>query len=549
MKLPVKITLILFFTLSVFILITMRFFALEIDKSFQRQTETRLNQNGAFIEQRIALLKENLRTDLQNLSESLFHQDEATLTSLLAKPTEFSTDVVGFAEKLRRRTSLDFLSLISSDGMILSSSSVPASFGKSDPYPDFPLDQVELIFDEGSRLELRKEAIFGSRSVVLRGGYFLKPQLQKIPLEDFDVQERNPSAPAFESAPAAERLTRIQMFQDYKNQPIVRLTFHVSDRDFMEQKRRLIHNGITMGAVALGISLLTGFLLSLWISLPVARLRDAAMHLSTGDLSVRVQEGSAGGEIGDLVRSFNSMATQLSENQEKLLQTQKIAAWQEIARHLAHEIKNPLTPIQTSITNLRLCMDKAPERFGEIFKESSQSIIEEVEKLRHLADEFSKFARLPPPVMKMADLNDVLQKALLLYQDTPASLTFEPGKLPAFSFDPEQISQVIHNLVQNAMDAVADSKSEIVVRSGVINDGADRPLAFFSVRDNGKGMDAKTRDVAFAPYFTTKDKGTGLGLAIVHRIISEHHGSIFLNSKPGEGTKIEVHLPLESGNT
>jgi two-component system nitrogen regulation sensor histidine kinase NtrY len=544
MKLPVKITLILFFTLSVFILITTRFFASEIDKSFQRQTEARLNQNGAFIEQRIALLKDNLQADLQNLSESLFHQDEATLTSLLAKPPEFSTDVVGFAEKLRQRTSLDFLSLISSDGIILSSSSVPAAFGTSDRYPDFPLDQAELIFDEGSRLELRKEAIFGRRSVVLRGGYFLKPQLQKIPLEDFEVQERNPSGPAFENASAAGRLTRIQMLQDYKNQPIVRLTFRVSDRDFMEQRRRLIHNGITMGAVALGMSLLTGFLLSLWISLPVARLRDAAVHLSTGDLSVRVEEGSAGGEIGDLVRSFNSMASQLSENQEKLLQTQKIAAWQEIARHLAHEIKNPLTPIQTSITNLRLCMDKAPERFGEIFKESSQSIIEEVEKLRHLANEFSRFARLPAPVMKMADLNEVLQRALLLYQDSPNPLRFEPGQLPAFSFDPEQISQVIHNLVQNAMDAVADSKGEILICSGVTRDGADRSVAFFSVLDNGKGMDSKTREVAFAPYFTTKDKGTGLGLAIVHRIVTEHHGAILVNSNPGEGTKIEVQLPL-----
>ena len=228
--------------------------------------------------------------------------------------------------------------------------------------------------------------------------------------------------------------------------------------------------------------------------------------MASGNLDVRITNHT-GGEVGELVNAFNHMAEQLQENQKRLLQTERIAAWQEIARHLAHEIKNPLMPIRTSLANLRVCMEKAPEKFAEIFPESSQSILEEVEILRHLADEFSRFARLPAPNLKQNNLNAVVQKCLALYGgDSSPEIRFEPGELPEFSFDSEQLSEVIHNLVQNAVDAV-EPNGMIKVSTGTVRE-QNRQLIRLTVHDNGKGMDEETRRQIFKPYFTTKKKGT-----------------------------------------
>lgn len=541
MKLPVKITLMLFFTIALFIVITAGFLYSEINKAFYRQTEARIAQTTTLLEHRIKFLQEGLDQDLEHLGSSLFREDEHTLAMMMARPPRFNSSVIGFAERLRRRTSLHFLDLISSDGFVLSSSHTPAGFGKPDAHPEFPLDQIAYIYEGSARMQKKMEARFGQRSVFLRGGYFIQSELQKLPLPGLIVEERNPTGQPFSATGGTDQTTRSTVLSDFADQPIVRVTLRVSNQDFLQQRARILQSSIWLIGIAFGTCLLSGYVLSFWISRPVARLRDAAEELSGGDLSVRVEEGSSG-EIADLLRSFNNMAEQLQEKQQTLLQAQKIAAWQEIARHLAHEIKNPLAPIQTSITNLRLCMEKAPGRFPEIFLESSQSILEEVEKLRHLADEFSRFARLPAPVMKRGNLNEIIEKSLLLYPEN-STIEFKPGDLPLVSFDLEQMSEVVHNLIQNALDAV-ESNGKIFVQSGLVND-QNRTEAFFRVTDNGTGMDPKTAGQAFAPYFTTKQKGTGLGLAIVHRIITEHNGRILFESHPGTGTKIEVRLPVD----
>jgi nitrogen fixation/metabolism regulation signal transduction histidine kinase len=270
------------------------------------------------------------------------------------------------------------------------------------------------------------------------------------------------------------------------------------------------------------------------------RLRDAAAEMSTGNLEARVAEDESG-EIGELIRAFNQMALELQEKQRALAQSERIAAWQEIARNLAHEIKNPLTPIRTSMANLRLSMEKAPEKFPEIFLESSESILEEVEKLRQLADEFARFARLPAPNKKTANLNEVIQKNLALYNGTPVDLKFQAGDLPVFAFDASQISEVIHNLLQNAVDAV-ESNGMIRIDTATSNQNG-RTWVQLVVEDNGKGMAEEVRNQIFTPYFTTKEKGTGLGLAIVQRIVGEHGGNILVESNPGKGTRVEIRLP------
>jgi two-component system nitrogen regulation sensor histidine kinase NtrY len=233
------------------------------------------------------------------------------------------------------------------------------------------------------------------------------------------------------------------------------------------------------------------------------------------------------------------MAEQLDQKQKKLLQAERLAAWQDIARHLAHEIKNPLAPIRTSIANLRLSMEKAPEKFREIFAESSDSIVEEVEKLRRLADEFARFARLPAPQKAPGDLNETIRRCLLLYESTPgSSIVFEPGKVPVLAFDADQMTEVIHNLVRNSLQAGA---TEIRVSTGVKPEAESEVV--LSVADNGEGMDEATLRQVFAPYFTTRTAGTGLGMAIVQRIITEHGGRIAVDSQRGAGTRFLILLP------
>jgi nitrogen fixation/metabolism regulation signal transduction histidine kinase len=545
MKLPVKITLLLLLVTTLFVAVLSFYLYRQLNRNYTQQADALIRQNTAVLEQRIALLEENLRNEMDQLSSSLFTENENVLAAILSDPPKFNPEVVRFADKLRKRTTLDVFSVISTDSVVLSESLHPEAFGKPDPRSDFPFDKPAVVLDESARIEIRKKVNFGQRGLILRGGYFLKSRLEKLQLagirtEIIEGAETLHETDQTKSDPAT--ISRTIRLDDYLGHPAVLIRVSVSQRELLEQKRDLIRNAITLMAVTFAFCLLTGYLLSLWISRPLTRLRDAALEMSQGDLDVRVDE-TGSGEIASLMEAFNRMAEQLAENQRKLLQSERIAAWQEIARHLAHEIKNPLTPIRTSIANLRLCMEKAPEKFSEIFLESSNSIAEEVEKLRHLADEFARFARLPAPSFKSGNLNEVIQRSLQLYHGT-VEIRFEAGNLPPVSFDQEQISEVLHNLLQNAIDTVDLNAGGMIKVFTGIREYQHRQWAQFSVEDNGQGMNEQIQRQIFTPYFTTKGKGTGLGLAIVQRIITEHGGNIILESEPGKGTKFEILLPL-----
>lgn len=541
MNFPAKITLLLFAVMSLSIALVFGYVYLQIDRTFTEQSGRLMDQSVDLIQQRLNMLKENLQSEMDQVSSSVFLENETTLAALLKDPPEFNTEVIGFAAKLRRHTSFHFLTLLSPNGTVLSSSPKEASFGTHDPHPAFPTDQPATLFDVSTCLALRKKATFGKHVVILEGGYFLKQELEKIPLHGISLKIEEAAGQPFplEILPSdiATR-SRTMILNDFQNHPLLRITVSTSMKGLLDERNLLLRNLAWFILGTLTVCVITGYLLSLSVSRPVSILKNAALEMSAGNLQTRVDvEGS--GEIASLMQAFNEMAGQLEEKQKKLLQTERIAAWQEIARHLAHEIKNPLTPIRTSMTNLRLSLEKAPEKFSEIFLESSESIMEEVEKLRHLADEFSRFARLPAPSLKPGQLNDIIQKNLVLYQGQPnARIHFSPGNLPVFSFDPAQISEVVHNLLQNAADAIEDEGNITVTTS------LEDLWVVLTVKDTGKGMEEAVRREIFTPYFTTKAKGTGLGLPIVQRIVTEHGGSIVVESEPGRGTQFEIRLPL-----
>jgi two-component system nitrogen regulation sensor histidine kinase NtrY len=237
-----------------------------------------------------------------------------------------------------------------------------------------------------------------------------------------------------------------------------------------------------------------------------------------------------------------------------LMRAQKVAAWRDVARRLAHEIKNPLTPIQLSAERLRRHFAQAPEPTRRLVEECSVAIVSEVESLKSLVDEFSQFARMPAPKTAPTDLNELLREALGLYTGLLEHVRIEPrlaDELPVVRVDPEQFRRVVINLVDNAVEALHGARElELEPQDGdgvvcveTLHDPGSGVVRV-SVADNGPGLPAGDRSKLFMPYYSTKGRGSGLGLAIVRRIVAEHGGSIEAGDNVPRGTRFTIELPV-----
>jgi len=231
----------------------------------------------------------------------------------------------------------------------------------------------------------------------------------------------------------------------------------------------------------------------------------------------------------------------------ELVNAQRASAWREVARRIAHEIKNPLTPIKLSAQRLE-------KKFGAqvqdpAFQQCTEMIIKQVDELKNLVNEFSSFARLPQINPKMGSLNNIIEETLVLYSTghKETEFNFYPDKkLPDFEFDQEQIKRVVTNLLENAIDALKDidqPKIEIVTLYD-----AQLGIVKTRIKDNGCGIETDMRDRIFEPYFSTREHGTGLGLAIVKRIIEDHHGFIRTFSNQTKGTEVVIERPVTQMN-
>jgi signal transduction histidine kinase len=297
-----------------------------------------------------------------------------------------------------------------------------------------------------------------------------------------------------------------------------------------------------LGALALAAvaATLAGRVVASRITRPVEGLRDAAARVAGGDLGARV-DVRATGEVGDLVRAFNAMTADLAQSRTRLAQAERIAAWREVARRLAHEIKNPLTPIAMSVETLRDALERRRPDFPEIFEEGTRAISDEVRRLKKIVDEFSRFARLPAPDRAPVAPEELLASALALFPAAPPGVTLGrevAPDLPPVLADRDQVLQVLLNLVRNALDALG-------ARGGTLSLSATQAPGgvAFTVRDSGPGIPAEDLARVFEPYFTTKEGGTGLGLAIARRIAEEHGGSLEVESTPGSGAAFTLVLP------
>ena len=320
----------------------------------------------------------------------------------------------------------------------------------------------------------------------------------------------------------------------------------------MEALLRQLKEAFLLLGVGVGlIATVAGVFIARRTARPVRDLIVAFDSIASGeaDYSFRTR---AHDEMQELVNSFSHLHRALDDQRRRAMATERVAAWREVARHVAHEVKNPLAPIRLTVENLLRVRSQAPEKFESMFEEGMHTILEEVQQLSRMVAEFAEFARLPLPAHRPEDLEGLLDRVVELYASEPGleiRKRIEPD-MPRVELDADQVSRALKNVLGNAIDATRDvhrgegSSPKVEIRAA-INDG----MAQIVVADNGPGFSQEAERRLFEPYFTTKEHGTGLGMALTYRIIIEHGGVIFAENGPEGGARIIVRLPLEAPPT
>ncbi len=303
------------------------------------------------------------------------------------------------------------------------------------------------------------------------------------------------------------------------------------------------------------VALAVGIIVSRRVTRRVAVLADATERVGRGDLSVEVPSDGKD-EIAELTRAFNAMVKDIRRSRDRIEYLQRIGAWQDFARRLAHEIKNPLTPIQLAVQQVHRTYRGDDPKYQRTVDDAAAIVEEEVATLRRLVGEFHDFARLPVAALEPADLGEFVARALrgvdpagLLGADqaelSPPALVLEVDEAPtSVQIDAQMLRRALDNLVRNAVQAVAAAAPEGGGRVVVATRNEGRS-AVVEVRDDGPGIAEADRERVFDPYVTTKSDGTGLGLAIVKKVVLEHDGSIECTVAPEGGACFRIRLPLE----
>jgi nitrogen fixation/metabolism regulation signal transduction histidine kinase len=281
------------------------------------------------------------------------------------------------------------------------------------------------------------------------------------------------------------------------------------------------------------------------VTQPLEELAEATRRVAEGDFSIQIL-ARRGDELGLLISSFNSMVRDLEKSREALVKAEKISIWQNIAQQLAHEIKNPLTPIKLSAERVLRRWRNDPDRIAEILENSMLAIIQEVEGLSTLLTEFRTLSRPMESSQSYTELRSAIEESIVPYRSSHPEVRFETGHVAAgitVKVDKHRMNQILSNLFINAIDAM-EGRGLIEIRTDLVKKRETR-YGRVSIRDSGKGISKQEGPLVFTPYFTTKETGTGLGLPIVERIVNDHGGSIWFNSAEGMGTTFFIDLPVE----
>jgi nitrogen fixation/metabolism regulation signal transduction histidine kinase len=320
-----------------------------------------------------------------------------------------------------------------------------------------------------------------------------------------------------------------------------------SRRTYVELKRHIRSAALLVG----GGGIVLAILLSSWaatrVTRPVEQLAQAAQEVAAGNWNAQV-EVSGRDELARLADSFNRMTAELLGQKERLVQAERVAAWRELARRLAHELKNPLFPLQLTVENLVRARHQSPEQFEEVFRESSRTLLAEISNLKAIIGRFSEFSKMPQPQLQQVQVNDVIRGVAQLFRaqlEAPGRARIHcelqlDQRIEPVEADPELLHRAISNLVLNAMDAMPHGGT-LTLRTR-----SEDNKVMIDVADTGSGLTTEECERIFTPYYTSKQHGTGLGLAIVQSVVSDHGGRICVESPPGRGTTFVIELPRMS---
>jgi two-component system, NtrC family, nitrogen regulation sensor histidine kinase NtrY len=331
--------------------------------------------------------------------------------------------------------------------------------------------------------------------------------------------------------------------KDSSGNVIAVLTVAISRRGMVEAQQHI--RTIAYGIAGAGI--LLSIVFSLWIaarvSRPIEQLARAAEEVAAGNWDVRVRPRGRD-EVSVLAQSFNHMTGELSSQRERLVQSERVAAWRELARRLAHELKNPLFPLQLTVENLTRARALPPAEFDEVFRESTATLTAEIANLKKIVARFSDFSKMPKPELERIDARDAVERVRTLYANAAGAkeekieIKTDTADAPMpLMADPELLHRALSNLVLNAMDAMPNGG---VVTLSAHPKGETVELC---VVDTGEGLTPEECERLFTPYYTTKQHGTGLGLAIVQSIVADHAGTIAVESRAGAGATFIITLP------
>jgi signal transduction histidine kinase len=285
------------------------------------------------------------------------------------------------------------------------------------------------------------------------------------------------------------------------------------------------------------------------IAEPINLLTGATRRISEGDFGVRLST-EARDEIGALFEGFNRMASDLESQRRNLERTNKLEAWAEMARQVAHEVKNPLTPIQLSAEHLRRVFHDPGVDFAAVLKSCTETILRQVRALRQISLEFSTFASPAPPAPEPTDVGRLVRETLNPYAESPppgvsVAISVAPD-LPLLPLDRRLMQRTLVNLMENALAALnGEGEVSVQVARAAPPEAGDRRWVEISVRDSGVGIDPKVRARVFEPYFSSRAEGSGLGLAIARKVVEDHGGTIDLESEAGQGTRVRLWLPAD----
>jgi signal transduction histidine kinase len=318
----------------------------------------------------------------------------------------------------------------------------------------------------------------------------------------------------------------------------------ISRQPMFEAMAQIDSSIFLIGAIAVLVSVALAVFIARGLSQPLVELAQQTRQVVRG--SPKPVRGRGGRELVQLANAFNQTIDELTAMRKRLARTERIAARREVARQVAHEIKNPLAPIRAAVETLRRLHARESDQFEDYFDEATKTVLEEVHRIKNIVSEFTKYARLPQPKFERVDIVEVARGVVALH-DAPdtgdgPTVTLGAAAVPMALVDNDQIVRVLTNLIQNGIEAAQEAGTAPVIDVRIDNPGSEISI---EVTDNGPGIDPAVRERLFEPYVSTKKHGTGLGLAIVQTIVHEHGGELSCGQAHGGGARFDVVLPVD----